>query len=190
MNQVDKINGPVIKVLGDTGFQMMEMVYVGEKRLVGEVIGVNAGEATIQVYENTAGLRPGEPVVGSGAPLSVTLGPGIIGGIYDGIERPLDRIAAQHGAFIAEGIDVPALDEEKTYHVTIKVRPGERVTGGQIYAVTPETGSVEHRVMVPPNLSGEILSVEPDGAYRIRDVIAVLRTDDGDEVKLTLCQRW
>ena len=117
---VYSINGPVITVEGATGFQMMEMVYVGEKRLIGEVINISSSRTTIQVYEVTTGLHPGEPVSGTGGPLCATLGPGILSNIFDGIERPLDVIAKQSGAFIPEGSDIPALDLEKQWETTIR----------------------------------------------------------------------
>ncbi|MBQ5418077.1 MAG: V-type ATP synthase subunit A, partial [Oscillospiraceae bacterium] len=120
MNTVYSINGPVIKIRDTKDFSMQEMVYVGSRKLVGEVIGITDTETVVQVYESTTGMTPGEPVVGSHAPLSVTLGPGILSNIFDGIERPLKMLAAQSGAFISEGISVSALDDEKLWDVTLK----------------------------------------------------------------------
>lgn len=190
MNTIFSINGPVVKV-GDTkDFSMLEMVYVGEKRLIGEVIGISSEETTIQVYESTTGLKPGEPVDGSGMPMSATLGPGILSNIFDGIERPLKKLEELSGAFIAEGANVPALDTSKRFDVTVTVEVGDRLEGGQIYAICPETPVIEHRCMVPPNVCGEVVWTAKKGWYRITDKIAELKTDDGNTVTLTLAQKW
>ena len=189
-NVIYGINGPVVTIRGATTLRMMEMVYVGNARLVGEVIGLDADQTTIQVYEETTGLTPGEPVVSTGGPMSVTLGPGIIRSIFDGIERPLNTIEEQFGAFIGRGSSVPALDLEKEWDVTLLVKPGDRLSGGAIYAQCPETPLITHKMMVPPALSGEIISVKPNGKYHLEDEIAVLRDEAGREHQLTLCQRW
>ncbi len=168
----------------------MEMVYVGKKRLIGEVIGITDSETTIQVYESTSGLQPGEPVETTGAPMSVTLGPGIIANIFDGIERPLRDLRNATGAFIGEGCSVSTLDEEKLYSVTIRVKPGDYLNGGDIYATCPETQVVEHRCMVPPKMSGEVVKAAPDGEYKINDVVVTLKDDLGNLHELTLCQKW
>lgn len=190
MNTIFSINGPVVKV-GDTkDFSMLEMVYVGEKRLIGEVIGISSEETTIQVYESTTGLKPGEPVEGSGMPMSATLGPGILSNIFDGIERPLKKLEELSGAFIAEGANVPALDISKRYDVTVTVEVGDRLEGGQIYATCPETPVIEHRCMVPPNLSGEVVWTAKNSWRKITDKIIELKTDDGKTVELTLVQKW
>ncbi len=189
-NTVFSINGPVVKVRNTRDFSMMEMVFVGHKRLIGEVIGITDQATTIQVYESTTELKPGEPVEGSGAPLSVTLGPGLLTNIYDGIERPLLDIAARSGAFIGEGVSVSPVDLSKKYEVTLTVHPGDRVEEGAVYATCPETPAIVHKCMLAPGLSGEIISAEPDGEYTVNDVVACLRTDDGREVPLTLLQKW
>lgn len=189
-NIIYGINGPVVTIRGATTLRMMEMVYVGNARLVGEVIGLDADQTTIQVYEETTGLTPGEPVVSTGGPMSVTLGPGIIRSIFDGIERPLNTIEEQFGAFIGRGSSVPALDPTKEWDVTILVKPGDRLEGGSVYAQCPETPLITHKMMVPPALSGEVVSVKPDGKYRLEDEIVVLRDAEGQEHKLTLCQHW
>lgn len=190
MNTIFSINGPVVKV-GDTkDFSMLEMVYVGEKRLIGEVIGISSEETTIQVYESTTGLKPGESVEGSGMPMSATLGPGILSNIFDGIERPLKKLEEFSGAFIAEGANVPALDTSKRYDVTVTVEVGDRLEGGQIYATCPETPVIEHRCMVPPNLSGEVVWTAKNSWRKITDKIIELKTDDGKTVELTLVQKW
>ena len=189
-NQIYSINGPVVKVKETKDFSMLEMVYVGHKRLVGEVIGVTDKFTTIQVYEVTTGLKPGEPVYSTGAPLSATLGPGILTNIYDGIERPLLKIADKCGAFIDEGIDVSPIDTEKKYDVTMCVKVGDTLKGGQIYATCPETPVILHKCLLAPNLGGEVIKVRPAGQYTVNDVVAVIRTEGGEEKELTLCQKW
>ncbi|MDE5577985.1 MAG: V-type ATP synthase subunit A [Oscillospiraceae bacterium] len=190
LNTIFSINGPVVKVRDTKDFSMLEMVYVGEKRLIGEVIGISSEETTIQVYESTTGLKPGEPVEGSGMPMSATLGPGILTNIFDGIERPLKKLEELSGAFIAEGANVPALDTSKRFEVTVTVEVGDRLEGGQIFATCPETPVIEHRSMVPPNVCGEVVWTAKNGWYRITDKIAELKTDDGKTVTLTLAQKW
>ncbi len=189
-NVIYGINGPVVTVKDADCFEMMEMVFVGAQKLVGEVIGITDACTTIQVYEETTGLRPGDPVIGTGAPMNVTLGPGIIDNIFDGIERPLKKIEESAGAFISRGAAVSSLDEERRWNVTMKIKPGDRLSGGEIYATLPETPIIEHRVMLHPSLSGVIKSVKPDGAYRIRDTVATLEDEQGNLHELTLCQRW
>ncbi len=190
MNTIFSINGPVVKVRDTKDFSMLEMVYVGEKRLIGEVIGINSDETTIQVYESTTGLKPGEPVEGSGMPMSATLGPGILSNIFDGIERPLKKLEEISGAFIAEGANVPALDTNKKFEVAITVAEGDRLSGGDIYATCPETPVIEHRCMVPPNVCGEVVWVAKNSWHKITDKIIELKTDDGKTVELTLVQKW
>lgn len=190
MNTVFSINGPVVKVKDTTDFSMLEMVYVGAKRLVGEVINMSSEETTIQVYESTTGLKPGEPVTGSGMPMSAVLGPGIISNIFDGIERPLKKLEEISGAFIGEGSVVSSLDTEKKYSVTLKTKVGDTLKGGDIYAVCPETPVIEHRCMLSPYLKGEVTWVAEDGDYTINDVVAKIKKEDGTVVELTLCQKW
>ena len=184
------INGPVITIKGPTELKMMEMVHVGEDNLVGEIIAVSDEKTTVQVYEETTGLKPGDKVEGTGSPMNVLLGPGILDNIYDGIERPLKAIEAESGAFISRGSQVSALDDKKKWSVTLKVKKGDKLKGGEIYATLPETQIIEHRLMVPPALSGEITDVKPDGAYTIFDTVAVLTDEYGVEHNLTLCQMW
>ena len=184
------INGPVVTVLGNTGLSMKEMVLVGDERLVGEVIGINDRATTIQVYENTTGLKPGEPVCATGGPLCATLGPGILDNIFDGIERPLKAIEEKTGDFISRGVSVSALDEEKEWDVTVIVRPGDHLEGGMVYATCPETAVITHKCMVPPGLAGEVTQAKPAGRYKVRDTVAVLRDGDGVCHDLTLCQQW
>lgn len=184
------INGPIITIRGNLGYRMNEMAYVGEKRLVGEVIGLTKDATTIQVYEETSGLRPGEPVEGAGHAISVTLAPGILYNIFDGIERPLEKIAETGGAFIPRGAQVDALDRERLWQTHITVSVGDRVTSGSIIAEVPETKSIVHKVMLPPGTEGEIIRVQPDGAYTIEQELAAIRTADGREVQLSMTQHW
>ena len=185
------INGPVVTVKDSRSFSMMEMVYVGQQRLVGEVIRLSGDETTIQVYEETTGLKPGDAVVGTGEPMNVVLGPGIMDNIFDGIERPLAAIEEESGSvFISRGVSVPSLDEKRLWDVHVTVKKGDTLSAGDIYATLPETRIIEHRVLVPPTLSGEVVSVKPDGKYRLNDTVAVIRDHSGAEHNLTLCQRW
>lgn len=184
------INGPVIYLKGNTGFKMSEMVYVGEENLVGEVISLKKESTTVQVFEETSGLRPGETVTASGDAISVTLGPGILNNIFDGIQRPLSVIAEQSGKYISRGMQVDSLDTEKLWDVHLTVSQGMEVYGGTIIAEVPETESIVHKSMVPPNLHGVIKSVVPDGKYNITQTIAVLTLEDGSEYELKLAQKW
>ena len=189
-NEIYSINGPVVKVRNATAFSMLEKVFVGNRKLMGEVISVSREFTTIQVYESTTGLRPGEPVEGTGKPISVTLGPGILRNIFDGIERPLKEIARQSGAFIATGSNVSPLDEEARWNVTLLVKEGDLVKGGQIFATIPETDLIEHRCMIPPTLSGEVVHAAADGSYRIHDEILQVRDKKGKIHSLDLTQEW
>lgn len=189
-NEIYSINGPVVKVRNATAFSMLEKVFVGNRKLMGEVISVSREFTTIQVYESTTGLRPGEPVEGTGKPISVTLGPGILRNIFDGIERPLKEIARQSGAFIATGSNVSPLDEEARWNVTLLVKEGDLVKGGQIFATIPETDLIEHRCMIPPTLSGEVVHAATDGSYRIHDEILQVRDEKGKIHSLDLTQEW
>lgn len=190
MNTVFSVNGPVVKVRDTSDFAMMEMVYVGAEHLMGEVIGVNSEETTIQVYEVTTGMKPGEPVIGTGAPVSAVLGPGIISNIFDGIERPLKKIEEISGAYISPGSNIDSLDTEKKWNVTLKVKVGDEVDGGAIFAVCPETALIEHRCMIPPKMSGEVVFAAENGEYTINDVICRIKSADGAEHELTMCQKW
>lgn len=189
-NVIYGINGPVVTVKNTDNFEMMEMVHVGKQKLVGEIIGITDDITTIQVYEETTGLKPGDPVEGTGSPMNVLLGPGIIDNIFDGIERPLKAIEEEAGAFINRGSSVSALDDKKLWNVTMKVKVGDKLEGGQIYATLPETPIIEHRLMVPPELSGEVVKVNPNGDYKLFDTVVVIKDDEGVEHNLTLCQQW
>lgn len=187
--QIYGINGPVVKVKGSNSFEMQEMVYVGEEELIGEVIGVTSSETIVQVYEETTGLKRGEKVVGTGGPLSITLAPGILSDIFDGIERPLKDIRNLSGAFIGRGVKVDNIDEKRTWKVDIKAKVGDYVTGGDIIAVTQETSLIEHRIMIPPYIKGKIEWVAPSGNYTIVDIIAKVRFDD-EVIDITMKQKW
>lgn len=190
-NTIYGINGPVVTVLGNTGLSMMEMVLVGEEKLVGEVIGITSRATTIQVYENTTGLRTGEAVYSTGGPLCATLGPGILDNIFDGIERPLKAIEEKSGDFISRGVAVSALDEEKTWDVTVTVKVGDTLRPGEVYATCPETAVITHKCMVSPLLKGgTVTAVQPDGPYRLRDTVVTITDEDGVSHDLTLCQAW
>ena len=185
------INGPVVTVRNTTSFSMREMVYVGTKQLLGEVIRINDQVTTIQVYESTTGLMPGEAVTGTGSLLNATLGPGMLRNIYDGIERPLEKIHEQQGAFISEGKAVPSLDEEKKWDVHILLKAGDKVSGGEIFANCRETPVIEHRSMIPVRVSGTVVSAVPDGAYTVTDVLLKVRNEEtGEEIPVTLAQKW
>ena len=184
------INGPVIYLKGKNGFKMAEMVYVGKERLVGEVISLDKDLTTIQVYEETSGLRPGEEVTASGAAVSVTLAPGILNNIFDGIERPLERIAESGGAFITRGVSVDELDKEKLWDTHMTVGIGDLVHGGMIIAEVPETRAIVHKCMVPPDVEGKVISVVPDGQYTIKDTLITLELADGTLKELSMTQRW
>lgn len=188
-NVIYAINGPVVTVKDSNDFKMLEMVYVGHKRLLGEVINVKSDETIIQVYESTTSLQANEPVEGSHELLSCKLGPGILSNIFDGIERPLKDIAANDGAFIKAGKSISPLDEKKKWDVKLKLKVGDHVFGGEIFATLMETSLIEHRSMIPSNMQGEVVTVALDGQYTIEDTIIEIKTTEGIK-KLTLCQKW
>ena len=191
MDTIFSINGPVVKVKNARAFSMQEMVYVGNKRLIGEVIRVTESFTTIQVYEGTTGLQPGEPVEGTGAPMSATLGPGILDNIFDGIERPLKKLEELSGAFIADGANVSSIDTQKKYNCSITVNVGDKLNAGDVYCTCPETLLIEHRCMLSPlSKGGEVIWRAPDGEYTVNDTVVKIRLANGDEQELTLCQKW
>ena len=189
-NVIYSINGPVVTVKDTNAFSMLEMVYVGNARLIGEVISIKKELTTIQVYETTTGLKPGEPVYGTGQPISVTLGPGILRNIFDGIERPLEEIAKESGAFIPTCSHVDPLDKNKLWDVTMVAKVGDEVKGGDIYATIPETDLITHKCMVSPYTKGKVIEVAPSGQYKIDDVVMKIETADGEIVECTLTQKW
>ncbi|MEG0304813.1 MAG: V-type ATP synthase subunit A [Oscillospiraceae bacterium] len=184
------VNGPVITVRATKSFAMLEMVHVGNLGLIGEVIGVNEKYTTIQVYENTTGLTVGEPVNGTHAPLSAILGPGIMQNIFDGIERPLPGIAERCGAFIANGVSIQSLDEEKLWDVTVIIKEGDEVQGGEIIATCPETSAITHKSMVPPRISGTVVYAAPSGKYNINTPICSVKAANGTVQDICLAQKW
>ncbi len=184
------VNGPVVTVKGGKGLAMMDMVSVGPEGLIGEVVSVENDTTTVQVYEDTTGLTPGMPVTPQGAPMSITLGPGLLNNIYDGICRPLRGIEAATGAFIGRGIHIPALDTEKRWDVTMLIKPGDCLAPGQVYAECEETPVIRHRSMMRPDQSGTVVSVVPDGSYTVTDVLATVETASGETLELRLAQEW
>ena len=184
------INGPVITVPGDVGFKMNEMVHVGRDNLVGEVIALDSEKTTIQCYEETSGIEPGEMVTGTGEAVSVTLAPGILNMIFDGIERPLGKIALRDGIYISRGVSVESLDTAKKWKTHMIARKGDYLRAGSIIAEVPETSSIMHKVMLPPNMEGYVLDIVPDGMYAITEPLLTLQRKSGDEVKIPMMQRW
>lgn len=183
------VNGPVIKAEGMKGFKMREMVTVGSKKLIGEIIILEEDFATIQVYEETGGLKIGEKVISTGNPLSLKLGPGLLGSIFDGIERPLEKINKDSDGFIPEGIGLISIDEEKLWEVKVTVNIGDDLEAGQVYAEIQETPSITHKLMVPPDLQGKVKDIKPNGKYNIEEVIVTLENNDGVH-ELKLYQLW
>ena len=183
------INGPVVRADHMEGFMVREMVMVGEKKLIGEVISLENDLGTIQVYEETSGLRMGEKVYGTGKPLSLKLGPGIIGNIFDGIERPLSKIYDSGFKFIPEGIGLISIDAKKSWDVEMMVKPGDILKFGEVFAKIQETTIIVHKVMVPPGIKGKVVSTVKRGSYTIQDTLVVL-DEDGKKYELKMYQEW
>ena len=190
MGRIIRVTGPLVVADEMRGSRMYEVVRVGELGLIGEIIRLEGDKAVIQVYEETAGVKPGEPVVGTGASLSVELGPGLLTSIYDGIQRPLEILREKSGDFIGRGITAPALPRDKKWHFTPKVKVGDKVVSGDIIGVVPETSIIEHKIMVPPGIEGEIVEIAEEGEYTIEEVIAKVKTPDGEIKELKMYQRW
>ncbi|HOO11790.1 MAG TPA: V-type ATP synthase subunit A, partial [Bacillota bacterium] len=186
--RITKVSGPLVMAEGLEDAKMFDVVRVGRQRLIGEIIELRSGVASIQVYEETAGLSPGDPVEGTGAPLSVELAPGMMEGIFDGIQRPLDLIKEKVGAYITRGVEVPALDHEKKWDFVPTVKVGDEVTGGDILGVVQETILVEHRVMVPHGIKGKVKKIN-SGPATIVDTIAEIETEDGVK-EVQMLQKW
>ena len=184
------VNGPVVTVRGGKGLAMMDMVNVGKEGLIGEVVGVQGDVTTVQVYEDTSGLAPGEPVVSQGAPMSITLGPGLLTNIFDGIARPLKAIEAASGPFISRGLNIPTLDTSKKWDTTILVKEGDELRPGSVYAQCQETSLILHRCIVPQGLSGRVTRVAANGAYTVEDALVELTDARGAVHTLKLSQTW
>jgi V/A-type H+/Na+-transporting ATPase subunit A len=184
-----RISGPIVTAVGMQRAQMYEVVHVGNMGLVGEVVRLVGDYATIQVYEDTTMLKPGAPVECTGAPLSVWLGPGLVGNIYDGIQRPLPGIQARSGAWIRRGEKVDPLDATKRWTFEPQLKPGDAVTAGQAIGQVAETPLVNHRVMIPPDLNGTVQSITDKGEYTLRDKLAVIDTETGRR-EITMLQQW
>ena len=188
-NVIFSINGPVISVSDTQSFKMLEMVYVGHQKLLGEVIQMNKKQTIIQVYEDTTGLRAGDPVYPTGESISVLLGPGLMSNIYDGIQRPLDVIYAKHGHFIPSGAQASPLLLETLFDVTVLVKEGDYVKPGMIYATTIERETFVHKMMIPPNMEGKVLIAKKSGAYKVLDTLLEIETSHGIHV-VNLTQKW
>lgn len=184
-----KVSGPLVVATGLPEAKMFDVVRVGEEGLIGEVIEVHGENLSIQVYEETSGIGPGDPVISTGLPLSVELGPGLLEGMFDGIQRPLDAIEAKAGSFITRGIDVSALDREKKWDFNPAAKKGEKVFGGDILGTVQETVVIEHRVMVPPEISGEVVEIYK-GEFTVTDTIAKIKTPKGEIVDVMMMQKW
>ncbi len=190
MNVIYSINGPVIKIKDSTDFQIMEMVLVGEKKLLGEVISISKDFTVIQVYESTSGLKPGEPVLSTKEPISLDLGPGLIRNIFDGIQRPLTDISERSGNYIVPGTDVKALDEDKKWEVKFTCEKGDVLTSGSVFAEIQETDLVLHKLMVPKGICGEVTKIAKDSSYKIRDILIEIKDSESTIHKLDMVQRW
>ena len=184
------INGPVVTVEGRTGLQMSETVLVGAEKLIGEVIKITDSKTVIQVYEDTGGLKPGDELVSTGSAMALTLAPGMLGSIYDGVQKPLTVKAEGAGAFLTRGTVAPAVDMEKLWAVRVNVRPGDSVRGGQIFAVCAETEAIEHRAMIPPGVTGEVTASNGDGSYKVGDTVIEVTDGNGTVHKISLAQKW
>ena len=185
------INGPIVTI-HLPGIRNGEQVRIGELGLYGEVIALEGERAVVQAYESTEGVRPGEPVVGLGWPLSVELGPGLMGQIFDGVQRPLEKIAFESGDYIPRGLNIPALDWTRRWEFerNEQLEPGHRVGPGSVLGTVQETASVKHRILVPPGISGDLVEIAPSGEYTLEETIAHVRTPDGENHKLRMYHRW
>ena len=187
--KISKIAGPLVVATGMREANMFDVVRVSDSKLIGEIIEMHGDRASIQVYEETSGLGTGEPVESTGEPLSVELGPGLIEGIFDGIQRPLEKIRELVGNSLVRGVEVPALDRDKKWHFVPKVKPGDKVVGGDILGTVQETEIVEHRIMVKPGVVGTVKSIA-EGDYTVTEQIGSIETANGEELPVTLMQKW
>lgn len=189
VGKVNRVNGPVIEAEGITDAMIFELVKVGDEHLVGEIIKLEDTTAVVQVYEDTVGIAPGAPIYGDNIPLSIELGPGLIGGIYDGIQRPLEEIRNRSGTYIGRGISVPSLSRDKKWQFIPTVNEGVSVSGGMVIGTVQETEQIKHRILVPHDIKGTVNSIVPEGEYQVTDTVAVITTAQGDR-ELSLMQRW
>lgn len=189
IGRVQRVNGPVIQVMDVTNAKMYELVKAGEEKLVGEIIKLDGRSAIIQVYEDTTGIAPEDPVYGTGIPLSVELGPGLIGAVYDGVQRPLSDIYRATGRYIERGVETPSLNRERKWRFMPALKPGARITGGMIIGTVKETEVIEQRILVPPDGEGTLDSIASEGEYTLEDTIATVKTGEGER-ELTLMHRW
>ena len=187
--QIYSVNGPVVKVTGGKGLAMMDMVYAGDEQLIGEVVGVEGDMTTVQVYEDTTGLAPGQPVVSTGAPMALLLGPGLLGNIFDGIARPLKSLEGISGPFLGRGVNIPALDLTRKWDVEMEVKEGDVVKPGTPYAHCQETAAIVHRCLVPAGLSGTVTRAVKSGPYTVEDVLVEVTDQRGKVTSLKLASR-
>lgn len=187
---VSSINGPVVKGFNMGSFKVHEMVTVGQQKLIGEVVSLEGEVATVQVYEETEGLKAGEVIYSTGSPLSLTLGPGMIGNIFDGIQRPLQKIQEMNKDFIPEGIGLLSLDMEKKWDVTITARVGDKLEAGDVYATVQETNRILHKLLVPFNVKGTVVKASRNSEYTLNDTVVVIEKENKETVNLTLCTKW
>lgn len=189
VGRIVKVAGPLVVAEGMSGVKMYDVALVSEKKLLGEIIELKGDLASIQVYEETAGVGPGEPVFPTGAPLSVELGPGLIRSIYDGVERPLDVIASIAGDFIARGIHVPALDRKKKWHFKPTKKKGDTVDSGYVIGEVQETELVLHKIMVPHGIRGELVEIK-EGEFTVEEPVAIVKTPEGEHKEIIMMQKW
>ena len=187
--KIVKVSGPPVIAEGMKEANMFDVVRVGRERLIGEIIEMHGDRASIQVYEETAGLGRGDTVISTGAPLSVELGPGLLQNIYDGIQRPLEVIRERHGSNLPHGVDEPALDRNKIWHFETDLKFGDKVEPGDVYGTVQETEVVSHKIIVPPRVSGTIIEIK-SGDYHIDDRIGKIKYPDGTITDITLMQKW
>jgi V/A-type H+-transporting ATPase subunit A len=187
--KIVRISGPVIEASDMRGAKMYDVVKVGKENLIGEIIRLNEDNAIIQVYEDTNGLKPGEHVATTGMPLSVELGPGLLTNIYDGIQRPLPDIYKVTGDFIKRGVEALAIDRKKKWHFKPTVKPGNTLHSCDVIGEVIETSIITHKIIVPPDVEGKLLSINKEGDYTVGDDIAIVSTDKGD-IKLQMMQKW
>ena len=188
---IKKVSGPLVVATGMRDANMFDVCRVSDRRLIGEIIEIHGDEASVQVYEETGGLAPGEPVESTGAPLSVELGPGLIGNIYDGIQRPLEDIMeATHSNLLSRGIEVPSLSREKVWHFVPTVKAGDEVVGGDVLGTVQETHIITQKIMVSPLVKKAVVKSIAEGDYKVTDPIGVITKEDGTDEEVTLMQKW